>query len=108
MIRRAYTPAELRQLAKDHGPFFADTARAALEYCADVIEAADAVIKEAPAPPTLLQFVSNEEMTEILRELAQAASKGLSPDLDAIQCAVLTNLIRHYIRRSPPLVGEKP
>lgn len=64
--------------------------------------------KTEPAPPTLLQFVSNEEMTEILRELAQAASKGLGPDLDAMQCAVLTNLIRHYVRRYPLLVGEQP
>lgn len=47
MTRRTFTPDELRELAKDRGPFFADTARAALIYCADVKAAADEAIQEA-------------------------------------------------------------
>lgn len=47
MTRRTLTPDELRELAKDRGPFFADTARAALIYCADVKAAADEAIQEA-------------------------------------------------------------
>lgn len=44
MTRRTYTPVELRKLAADRGPFYADTSRAALMYCADVMEAEQALI----------------------------------------------------------------
>ncbi len=46
MTRRTYTPDELRELAKDRGPFYSDNSRAALEYCADVMQAADKAIDE--------------------------------------------------------------
>lgn len=43
---KTYTPAELRALADSRhtNPFFADQARAAMHYAANVLEAADAAV----------------------------------------------------------------
>lgn len=47
-MRKAYTPAELRDLAASRrkNPYYADESAAALVYAADVIEAADKAIAE--------------------------------------------------------------
>lgn len=42
-----FTPEALRNLAKDNGPEYAGRSRRALRWCADVIEAADAVVQES-------------------------------------------------------------
>jgi hypothetical protein len=47
MKRKTYTPNELRELARQHGPQWADEVRAALNYCADLLEAAAAAIDAA-------------------------------------------------------------
>jgi hypothetical protein len=44
MSRTAYTPKELRALAKDPGPFFEGNARAALNWQADLMEVAQEAI----------------------------------------------------------------
>lgn len=46
VIRKPYAPEELRELARDRGPFFTGNARSALLYCADVIEAANKAFEE--------------------------------------------------------------
>jgi hypothetical protein len=61
MTRRTYTPAELRELAKDRGPFFQDNARAALEYCADVMQAADKLIDEYRRKEAAIRSPSEQE-----------------------------------------------
>jgi hypothetical protein len=63
----------------------------------------DAVVRTVPLAElagTLLPFISDEEWDEILNELKSAAN-GLSPDLDAMQCAVIRDLIRYYRRTAP-------
>lgn len=42
-----FRPESLRNLAKDNGPEYAGRSRRALRWCADVIEAADAVVQES-------------------------------------------------------------
>lgn len=42
-----FKPESLRNLAKDNGPEYAGRSRRALRWCADVIEAADAVVQES-------------------------------------------------------------
>lgn len=47
MSEPIFTPEALRNLAKDNGPEYAGRSRRALRWCADVIEAADAVVQES-------------------------------------------------------------
>lgn len=52
MTRRTWTPEELREMEKQlakppYSPFLIDNLRAALVYAADLIDAADAAVKEA-------------------------------------------------------------
>ena len=49
MIRKTYTPNELRELATASGPQWAGEVRAALEYCADMLDAAEAVQRDSLA-----------------------------------------------------------
>ena len=43
-----------------------------------------------------LQFVCSEEWSEIVAELERAGPRGESPDLDAMQCAVLVDAVNFY------------
>lgn len=72
MTRRAFTPDELRVLAKVRGPFFADTARAALAYCADVLDAADKAVRHEAA-----------DALQARRELAAAEARNATLTDDA-------------------------
>jgi len=47
MSEPLFKPESLRNLAKDNGPEYAGRSRRALRWCADVIEAADAVVQES-------------------------------------------------------------
>lgn len=71
MTRRTFTPDELRELAKDRSPFFVDTARSALTYCADVLEAADKAVRHEAADA----LQARRELAE-LKESRAAASIG--------------------------------
>lgn len=47
--RKPYTPDELRKLARQRGPQWDGEVRNALMYCADLIQAANAVAEELRA-----------------------------------------------------------
>ncbi|MGE4241755.1 HTH domain-containing protein [Ramlibacter sp.] len=55
-----------------------------------------------PDAAPLLTFCAPEEWGEILGELERAAPRGESPDLDAMQCAVLRDLILEFRRGGLP------
>ena len=60
-MRHAYNPDGLRLLAKSEGPQWAGEAKAALLYAADVMDAADAVIKERDAEISNLKAYAKHE-----------------------------------------------
>lgn len=63
-----FKPESLRNLAKDNGPEYAGRSRRALRWCADVIEAADAVVQESN------QVRKDDE--ELIRQMLEALETG--------------------------------
>lgn len=60
-----FTPAELRTLAQDSGPEYTGRSRRALRWCADVLEAADAVVQAARRDEALIrQPVERKPLSE--------------------------------------------
>ena len=66
--------------------------RAAVEQFAQSLVQPDV---DAP-PSSLLMYVCEEEWDEIAVTLARDSKSGHSPDLDAMQCSVLMDLIAFY------------
>jgi len=95
-MRYIYTPDDLRALAKATGPQWAGEARAALAHAADVLEAADEVIKEAQQV-AVPEPLSDEEIEATCRFIEPSFDGPIAYDL----------LIARAIEAAHG-IGEKP